>query len=106
MIWDAAVPGFGARRQKGASVAYVLKYRTAEGRQRWHTIGRHGSPWTPDTARETARIILGRVADGADPAGEKIAKRHAKDVAELCDLYVADAEAGRLLTRRQSAKKA
>ena len=51
-IWDAAVPGFGARRQRGAAVAYVLKFRTAEGRQRWYTIGRHGAPWTPDTARE------------------------------------------------------
>jgi hypothetical protein len=43
IVWDASVPGFGARRQKGAAVAYVLKYRTAEGRQRWHTIGRHGA---------------------------------------------------------------
>ena len=54
-VWDSAVPSFGARRQKGAAVAYVLKFRTAEGRQRWHTIGRHGAPWTPDTAREEAK---------------------------------------------------
>ena len=54
-IWDAAVPGFGARRQRGEAIAYVLKFRTAEGRQRWHTIGRHGAPWTPETAREEAR---------------------------------------------------
>jgi len=49
--WDegnGSVPGFGARRQKGPAVAYVLKYRTADGRQRWHTIGRHAAPWTPD----------------------------------------------------------
>ena len=51
IVWDAAVAGFAARRQKGDAVAYVLKYRTAEGRQRWHTIGRHGAPWTPDKAR-------------------------------------------------------
>ena len=41
-IWDLAVPSFGARRQKGPAVAYVLKFRTAQGRQRWLTIGRHG----------------------------------------------------------------
>ena len=105
VIWDGAVVGFGARRQRSKAVAYIVVYRTAEGRQRWHTIGRHGSPWTPDTAREAAKSILGEVADGADPAGEKIAKRHAKDVSDLCDLYIADAEAGRLLTRRKSAKK-
>jgi hypothetical protein len=43
-VWDAAVPGFGTRRQTGSAVAYVLKFRTVEGRQRWHTIGRHGAP--------------------------------------------------------------
>jgi integrase len=104
-IWDAAVPGFGARRQKGEAVAYVLKFRTAEGRQRWHTIGRHGAPWTPDTAREEARRLLGSVAEGADPAALKQSKRKAATVAELCDLYLADAETGRLLTRRQTSKK-
>jgi hypothetical protein len=30
-----AVSGLGARRQRGDAVSYVLKYRTAEGRQRW-----------------------------------------------------------------------
>jgi hypothetical protein len=40
ILWDhgkGAVTGFGARRQKGETVAYLLKYRTAAGRQRWHT---------------------------------------------------------------------
>lgn len=59
-VWDAAVPGFHARRQKDA-VAYVLFYRTPEGRQRWHTIGRHGAPWTPEAAREEAQRLLGEI---------------------------------------------
>ena len=104
--WDAAVAGFGARRQRGRAVSYVLFYRTQEGRQRWHTIGRHGAPWTPDTAREEAKRLLGMVVDGTDPSAEKQAKRKAATVWELCDLYLADAEAGRLLTRRKLAKKA
>ena len=61
--WDegkGAVTGFGARRQKGDAVAYVVKYRTADGRQRWATIGRHGAPWTPEMARDEARRILGK----------------------------------------------
>ena len=37
-IWDAAVAGFGARRQRSQSVAYVLFYRTEDGRS-WYTIG-------------------------------------------------------------------
>jgi hypothetical protein len=106
IIWDGAVGGFHARRQQSKTVSYIVVYRNAEGRQRWQTIGRHGSPWTPDMAREAAKRILGHVVDGADPAAEKRAKRRAATVAELCDLYLADVEAGRLVTRRKAAKKA
>jgi len=106
VVWDSGVPGFGARRQRGPGVAYVLLYRTTEGRQRWHTIGRHGAPWTPEMAREEAKAILGKVVKGADPAADKQAKRKAETVNELCDLYWADIESGRLLTRRKAPKKA
>jgi integrase len=106
IVWDSAVPAFGARRQKSEAVNYVLFYRTSEGRQRWITIGRHGAPWTPDTAREEAKRLLGDVVKGGDPAAAKSAKRNAATVAELCEQYFADAEAGRLLTRRQTSKKA
>ncbi len=105
-VWDSAVPSFGARRQQGPAVAYVLKFRTAEGRQRWHTIGRHGAPWTPEMAREEARRLLGQVVSGNDPSAVKSAKRKAATVADLCEQYFTDAEAGRLLTRRQASKKA
>jgi integrase len=105
-VWDAAVPGFGARRQRSAAVAYVLVYRTAEGRVRRYTIGRHGAPWTPDAAREEARRLLGDVTKGTDPAAEKIAARRAETVTELCELYWADAVAGTLMTRRRTPKKA
>ena len=105
VVWDGAVAGFGARRQQGAVASYVLIYRTLEGRQRWHTIGRHGSPWTPQTARAEAQRLLGDVKKGADSAAVKQARRQAKDVAELCDLYFADAKAGRVLTRSKKPKK-
>jgi integrase len=105
IVWDAATAGFGARRRQTAAVWYFVKFRTTEGRQRWHTIGRHGAPWTPETARAEARRVLGEVVKGADPAAEKRSARKATTVAELCDLYLADAEAGRLLTRRRAAKK-
>jgi integrase len=106
MVWDAAVTGFVARRQKSEAVTYCAFYRTAEGRQRWHKIGRHGAPWTPEAARQEARRILGEVASGGDPSAEKRAVRKATTVAELCDLYLAEAEAGRLLTRSKEPKKA
>jgi integrase len=106
IVWDASLPGFGARRQRSEAVSYVLFYRTTEGRQRWFTIGRHGAPWTPESARHEARRLLGSVASKGDPAAEKRAARRAQTIAELCDLYLADAEAGRLVTRRRTQKKA
>jgi integrase len=104
-LWDSSLPGFGARRQQGEAIAYVLKYRTTEGRQRWFTIGQHGAPWTPESARQQARQLLGDVAHRGDPATEKRAARKAHTISELCDLYFADATAGRLMTRRRSPKK-
>src|SRR4029077_7177762 len=67
---------------------------------------RHGAPWTPETARVEARKLLGEAADGADPAADKQSQRQASTVAELCDAYLTDAKAGRLLTRSKAAKKA
>ena len=107
-IWDTgkgAVSGFGARRQKGDAVAYVVKYRTADGRQRWVTIGRHGSPWTPDLARVEALRLLAEVVKGGDPARAKKEARTAATVSELCDLYLDGCYAGRILTRQQMPKK-
>ncbi|MDB5593741.1 MAG: hypothetical protein JWM36_702 [Hyphomicrobiales bacterium] len=105
VIWDARVIGFGARRQRGPNVSYVIAYRTREGRQRWFTIGRHGSPWTPSAARAEAQRILGEVAAGKDPAGGKSTTREAATVAEFCDIYLKDAESGRLLTKDGVPKK-
>jgi integrase len=105
-IWDASLPAFGARRQRSNTVSYVLFYRTKEGRQRWFTIGRHGAPWTPDSARDEARRLLGEVTAGADPAADRRTVRKAHTVSELGDMYLRDAEGGRLMTRRRKPKKA
>jgi hypothetical protein len=106
--WDegeGSVSGYGIRRRTGKTVVYVLKYCTLDGRQRGHTIGRHGAPWTPDMARDEARRLLGEVVKGDDPAAAKRAKRKAATVAEVCDAYLEAAEAGRILTRRGEAKR-
>jgi hypothetical protein len=107
--WDegkGSVSGFGIRRRTGKTVVYVLKYRTLDGRQRWHTIGRHGAPWTPDIARNEALRLLGEVVKGDDPAGHKQKRRRAATVTDLCDAYLEAAKAGRILTRGLEAKKA
>jgi integrase len=89
-VWDATVPGFGARRQTGQAVSYFLKYRNGDGRQRWHSIGRHGAPWTPETARAEARRLLGAVAAGFDPAAERTARKEAPRVGELAARFLAE----------------
>src|ERR1700761_4581356 len=87
-IWDGSVVGFGARRQVSWVVSYFVTYRTTGGRKRTYTIGKHGSPWTPDTARQEARRVLGEVAKGADPQADKIAGRKLITVAEICQKYL------------------
>ena len=69
LIWDNALIGFGARRQL-RHVHYLLRYRL-NGHQRFITIGRHGT-WTPDSARNEARRLLGLVASKVDPANERV----------------------------------
>jgi integrase len=107
-LWDAgkgAVPGFGVRRQRSEARSYVVLYRLPDGRSRRYTIGRHGAPWTPDTARKRARDVLAAVVKGEDPAEAKREERIAPTVGELCERYIAAAEAGRLTTRRGGTKK-
>jgi integrase len=70
-LWDTSVVGFGARRQRNG-VFYYLRYRH-NGSQRMQSIGRHGSPWTPDSARVEARRLLGVVAGGDDPFAQAMA---------------------------------
>ena len=51
---------------------YVIRHRAGTGRDapmKRYTIGRHGSPWTPETARAEAKRLLGMVAARQDPAG-------------------------------------
>ena len=70
VLWDQSLNGFGARRQL-RHVHYLLRYRL-NGKQRFISIGRHGSPWTPDTARTEAHRLLGLVASKTDPASERV----------------------------------
>ena len=103
-IWDSTVAGFGARRQRSEAVSYLLIYRTQEGRQRWHTIGRHGSPWTPETARAEAQRLLGLIVGGADPAATKKAVRQAAPFPNLRP--VPNGRRGRRFDPTQVGKKA
>lgn len=102
--WDTEISGLGLRITPANERVYVLKYR-AGGRQRWFTIGKHGSPWTPDLARKEALRLLGEIAWGIDPADKRSADRVAITFSALCDAYleegVAHKKASTLRTDRR-----
>ncbi|GAB5509533.1 MAG: site-specific integrase [Hyphomicrobiales bacterium] len=90
-LWDSELSGFGIKIAKGGRKSYVCKYRVGNGRTaptRRMTIGAHGSPWTLEQARIEARKLLGRAANGEDPAKEKQEEKKQITVAKLCDLYL------------------
>jgi hypothetical protein len=88
VVWDSEVVGFGVRCQKRAKV-YILK-TSVSGRQRWFTIGKHGSPWTVDTARSKAKSILGHVAEGRDPALLRDEAKANPTVEQLASMFMAE----------------
>ena len=93
VLWDQEVRGFGIRARAGGAKTYILHYRAGTGRRaplRKLTIGKHGSPWTPNKARTEAKRLLGLIASGEDPAERRATERKAFTVAELCDLYLGE----------------
>lgn len=95
MVWDSELKGFGLRVTPAGVKSYVVNYRTPLGRSREYTIGKHGSPWTCDEARDHARGLLRDIAQGIDPLEGKAAARTATTVADLVDLYLDEGPAER-----------
>jgi integrase len=99
-VWDSEVIGFGLKMTVQGACSYILQYRF-EGRSRRFKIGNHGSPWTVETARNEARSLLGKVADGMDPQQERLSERKDLTIAQLCDIYLAEG----LITAKESSIK-
>ncbi len=93
VIWDAEVKGFGLRVTPNGAKSYVLNYRAGRGRNaptRRITIGKHGSPWTPEMARKEALRLLAEIAKGEDPIEERKAASRMMTFGELAGLYLAE----------------
>ena len=91
-VWDDTVSGFGVRVRPTGAKSYVVVYRAGAGRGapvRRYTIGAVGKI-TPEQARARAKVILGSVAHGHDPAGQKTTERGVPTMAELADRFMAE----------------
>lgn len=91
-VWDEALRCFGVRVRPSGAKSFVVVYRAGAGRGapvRRFTIAAVGKI-TPEHARARAKMILGAVAHGNDPAGQKTTERGTPTVAELAACFMAD----------------
>lgn len=87
VLWDADLKGFGLKVTPKGGKIYIVQTRLG-GRgspTRRFTIGRHGSPWTPDKARTEAEGILRQTGVGTDPAKLKREAQEAERQALIQD---------------------
>jgi len=80
-IWDDTMGGFGVRMRPTGAMSYVVLYRA--GTRRGAPVRRNTiaavRKIAPEQARERAKMILGSVAHGHDPAGQKTTERGVQD---------------------------
>jgi integrase len=93
VVWDAELRGLGLRVQPSGTKTFILRYRPSgtgrQGPKRFLKIGPYGL-LAPDQARAKAKVLLGQIADGRDPAAELAKARAAITVADLADRYLRD----------------
>ena len=93
LVRDTEVKGFVLVVTPAGARSYAVDYRAGSGRRspkRRLTIGKHGSPWTPERARAEAKRLLAEVAAGRDPAKTRQEDRKALTFGELIDLYLSE----------------
>ena len=91
-IWGRELTGFGVRVQPSGAKSFIVNYRPGDGGRKAPNkrivIGRFGRI-TPDKARRMAQNLLGRVARGDDPAGERTEARGVPTLAQAFEGYMA-----------------
>jgi integrase len=89
-LWDPDVKGFGLKCTPTGKKVYILQYRVfGSSTAKRFTIGPHGT-YTPETARQEAKGLLGDIAKGIDPADNKAKERQAQTLKTFAAHYLAD----------------
>jgi integrase len=86
--YDDKLAGFGLYVGATGARTYFFEYRPARGRavaKRRISIGKHGSPWTPETARAQAHEYSIAVRQGRDPLDERAKRDAGPDHARLVE---------------------
>lgn len=87
LYWDIGIPGFGVVVFPSGRRAFVVQYRTADGKSRRDTIG-DVRVVTLEEARDKARKVLSQVRLGQDPQAARRAARRAVRLRELVEGYL------------------
>jgi integrase len=105
-LWDDEMPGFGLRVLASGRKSYVIQYKVGgrRGETRRKSLGLHGV-LTAEEARTEAKKWLADRAKGKDPIAEYAANQKAETVEELCRRYIAAAEQGLILGKKNRPKK-
>ncbi|MSO97453.1 MAG: DUF4102 domain-containing protein [Rhodospirillaceae bacterium] len=91
-LWDGQIRGLGVRvRNLGGRVSktWIIKYRNEAKAQRKLTLGEWPGVAVPK-ARTLAKVHMGKIAEGADPARERRKRKEAGTVAELLARFLKD----------------
>ncbi len=99
-VWDRELRGFGVQVMPSGLKSFVILYRTPEGRNRRVVIGRYGL-MTVEAARKQAHEKLIAVSKGVDPIADEAKTAGLLTVSDICDWYLVEAGAGRILGRRR-----
>ena len=91
IAWDDKLTGFGCRVQPSGTKSFIVNYRAGDGGRKAPNkrvvVGRYGRV-TADRARRLAQELLGQVAGGADPAGERANARALPTLGDACSEYI------------------
>ena len=103
-VWCSELPGFGIRVFPTGKKTFYADYYNSDGQRKRISIGPYGK-LTLDEGRRLARITLGSVLAGEDPALERKTRRSSITMSELCDDYVGAVEKGLVLGKGRRPKK-
>lgn len=72
-LWDDILKGFGVMVTPKGARSYLVQYQMGgrSAKTRRYTIGRHGSPYTAERARDRAVDLLEQVRKGVDPVDDQ-----------------------------------